>query len=353
MSRLLESIKIPLLALVRPGALTNVAKVLHEQNLAFRRALVMTGLGETMAYGRQVATALRRADMDARVEAVRAATYVEVDRIKEDVIECYYPDILMAVGGGSVVDVVKLVASERRLPWVSLPTSASNDGICSPVVVLWTENRRKRVGGSMPIGIIADLAVIARSPRRLRLAGVGDLLSNITACTDWELAARRGKASLNGLARMLALSGVRQMLGFRKPDIEDPAFLEIVVEGLILSGIAMEVCGSSRPCSGAEHLISHALDVRDKTGALHGEQVGVAALFCRHLQDGNSTPLRPFAEQVGLPVTPTQLGVDRREFIEAARRGPSMRPGRWTVLCSHRRRTRSVLEKAFDACFCS
>jgi glycerol-1-phosphate dehydrogenase [NAD(P)+] len=349
MSRLLKTIDLPLFAVVQPRVLSKVAQILSAQNLAFRRALVVTGPGKTMAYGRRIAAALEGGDVEVRVEAIGAPTYAEVDRIKNDLLEQYFPDVVLAVGGGSAIDVVKLAATERRLPWVSVPTSASNDGFCSPVVVLWTDDKRKRVGGSMPIGVVSDLSVIASSPRRLRLAGVGDLISNITACNDWELAARRGKASLNGIARMLALSGARQMLGVSDPNIDDPGFLNIVVEGLILSGLAMEVCGTSRPCSGSEHLISHALDAGNVGNALHGEQVGVATLFCSRMQGRDDSALRRFAHRVGISVTPKQLGLGRQQFIEAARAAPGMRPGRWTVLST--RQSRRALEETFDRCF--
>ncbi len=348
MGTLLQTVSLPLFTVVRPGALGDIPATLREANLAFARALVVTGAGPTAALGRRVATALEDAGVSVRVEEVTAPTFDEVDRVKRDLVEAFYPDLLLAVGGGSVIDVVKLTAAERRLPWISVPTAASNDGFCSPVVVLRNNGGRSSVGGVMPLGVVADLDVLVGSTRRLRLAGMGDLLSNFTACTDWRLAAERGKASLNGMALTLARAGARQVLATAAPDADDPAFLERVVEGLVLSGLAMEVCGTSRPCSGSEHLVSHQLDHMAAGNGLHGEQVGLATIFCSVLHGDDPAPLQAFAAAAGMIATPEDIGVSREEFVQAARLGPETRPGRWTALSIA---DEDDLQRAYNAAF--
>lgn len=347
MSVLLHSIQLPLLTAVRPGAIRHMDRLLAGQNLCFSKALVLTGPGPTARIAARVARELERAGSAVRVQCVAEPTYDEVDRIKAQVIESFYPDLLLAVGGGTIVDVTKSAAADRRLPWLSVPTAASNDGFCSPVVVLFANNTRKSTTGTMPIGVIADLDVLTAAPARLRRAGVGDLLSNLTASLDWQLAADRGKASPNGLARMLAMSGTRQMLGQDSPDLDNPGFVRVVVEGLILSGVAMEVYGSSRPCSGSEHLISHRLDALGISSALHGEQVAVATLLCAQLHGEPTGPIARFMARLGLPTSPEELGIDRAAFIAAAHEAPRYRAGRWTIL-SQRRITRAALARACD-----
>ena len=351
MGTLLTNVGLPLFASVRRGALGDLVKVITDHHLTFGSALIVTGRSATKSYARRAATALRRNGLKVHVESVGAASFSEVDRLKTQVIESVYPDVLLAVGGGSVIDVAKLAAAEKRLSWISVPTAASNDGFCSPVAVLSTDaGEHRSVGGTMPMGVIGDLDVLAAAPARLQRAGVGDLISNLTACADWDLAAKRGKAAINDMARMLAVAGPRQVLGAKAIDLSEPQFLRTVVEGLILSGVAMEICGTSRPCSGSEHLISHALDAAGTTGALHGEQVGVASIFCCALQDGDWSAMRRFARRVGLADRPGKLGISRADFLDAVRRGPRLRPGRWTILNSVARR-RDALEKAFDTCF--
>ena len=350
MSRLLRTIDLPLFVAIEHAALTCTATLLAQQNLLFRRALVIHGPGHTRMPAQRAAESLREAGAEVLEDRITGPTYDEVDRIKNEVIEGFFPDVLLAVGGGSVIDVVKLAASERRLAWLSVPTAVSNDGFCSPVVVLWTGQRRKSASGSMPIGVIADLDVLTVSPRRLRLAGVGDLISNLTACADWALAATNGKAAPNHLAKMLALVGARQVLAAPDPDVDDPAFVKLVLDGLVFSGVAMEVCGTSRPCSGAEHLISHALDNMGVSEALHGEQVGLATLFCMHLHANDVGDMRRFMGRLAMPRSPADLNLTREQFLAAVELAPSMRPGRWTILteCAQ---NRGLLEQTYDACF--
>ncbi len=352
MGTLLQTVHLPLVTRVSAGAFDDVPEALAACNLSFARALVIMGDGPTQPPAHRVATALEAAGVTVRVEEVFGGTFAEADRVKNALIEGFFPQVVLAVGGGSVIDVAKLAASEKRLPWISLPTAASNDGFGSPVAVLATDGKRRSVGATMPSGVIIDLDVLAGAPRRLRLAGVGDLLSNLTACRDWDRAAAADKALVDGMARTFALGAARQVVDAPKPDIDDPAFLERVVEGLLLSGVAMEISGNSRPCSGSEHLISHQLDRMDIEGGLHGEQVGVATIFCTALQGEDPAPLRSFGEAIGMITMPEGLGIDRATFLDAARQAPDTRPGRWTTLteCATDGRTlRATYEAAFGA----
>jgi glycerol-1-phosphate dehydrogenase [NAD(P)+] len=216
-----------------------------------------------------------------------------------------------------------------------LPSPLVDEAPCSVLIV--------------PLGVLGDLTILRGAPKRLLLAGVGDLISNLSAVADWEFAERNGKAALNNIARMLALAGPRQTMAHPHPRIDDPEFLQLVIEGLVLSGLAMEVSGSSRPCSGAEHLISHALDASETGSALHGEQVGIATIFCLTLHGIDVAPIRRFAEKIGMKITPESVSISRDEFIKSVEDGPNMRIGRWTILNAVN--DRAVIEDAYDACF--
>ena len=101
---------------------------------------------------------------------------------------------------------------------------------------------------------------------------------------------------------------------------------------LVLSGLAMEIAGSSRPCSGAEHLISHALDSLRPGTAQHGEQVAFGALVATHLQGGDWNRLREFMLSAGMTDAASGFGLGERELTAAVRAAPSMRPDRYTIL---------------------
>jgi glycerol-1-phosphate dehydrogenase [NAD(P)+] len=131
---------------------------------------------------------------------------------------------------------------------------------------------------------------------------------------------------------MIAESAARPVL-----DLEDlgPAeSREVVARGLLLSGLAMAAAGTSRPCSGAEHLVSHALDAQLGGGAaLHGAQV---ALGCLVSAAAHGSPLlatlRRLFVRLRLPTCPADLGLTHRHLVAAVRAAPATRPERWTVL---------------------
>ena len=117
--------------------------------------------------------------------------------------------------------------------------------------------------------------------------------------------------------------------------LEDPDLLTALAEALVLSGIAMNIAGSTRPSSGACHEISHALDVLyPKRSAQHGEQVGLGAAFASFLR-GERELAGLIVDRLaahGLPVTADQIGFTEAEFTDAVHYAPNTRPGRFTIL---------------------
>ncbi|MGH3112848.1 MAG: 3-dehydroquinate synthase, partial [Gaiellaceae bacterium] len=168
-------------------------------------------------------------------------------------------------------------------------------------------------------------------PEQLR-SGVGDALSNLNALADWELAGRERGEPVDGLAAALARSGAESLL-HRTDDLDSDAFLTTLAEALVLSGLAMAVAGSSRPCSGACHEISHAIDALHPGTATHGEQVAVGALFSSFLrEDGLLDALAASFSRYGVPRLPRELGLTDEEFAAAVAYAPSTRPDRYTIL---------------------
>ena len=181
-----------------------------------------------------------------------------------------------------------------------------------------------------------DLEVIAAAPPERARAGLGDLLANRTALVDWRLAAAAGHEEVDDFAALLAEAAGELVYGFPPdgPVAERPSpdFLERLLRGLVLSGLAMEVAGSSRPCSGAEHLISHALDARRPGTAQHGEQVAFGTLVAMHLQGGDWRSLREFMLAAGMSAAAAGFGLGEDDLVALVRAAPAMRPDRYTVL---------------------
>ncbi len=197
----------------------------------------------------------------------------------------------LAVGSGTINDVVKAAAHDLGRPYVAVATAASMNGYTSAIAAITRDGLKRTVPSTPPLAVLAAPAVLARAPRRLTVSGLADLLSKPVSSADWRLAHLLWDepycpvpADLAGRAVERAV-GVAGGIGRGDPD----ATLELF-EALLMSGISMAVAGSSSPASGGEHLISHYLDMTaaDAPGgarepALHGEQVGVATRISTRL----------------------------------------------------------------------
>jgi glycerol-1-phosphate dehydrogenase [NAD(P)+] len=158
-------------------------------------------------------------------------------------------------------------------------------------------------------------------------------VSNLTAIEDWRLAHDERGEPVDGLAVTFARTAAEAVL-HRTDGVESDAFLTALAEALVLSGMAMAAAGSSRPSSGADHEIMHAIDALFPGTANHGELAGVGALFSAWLR-GN----QPLAEQIdtclrrhGLPRLPADVGLSDEQFAEAVGYAPQTRPDRYTIL---------------------
>ena len=238
-------------------------------------------------------------------------------------------DALIGLGGGKALDVAKYVSHLSRLPYLAVPTSLSNDGICSPQSSLTVAGRRRSLPSTMPFGVIIDTAVCLGAPEILWHSGVGDLVAKFTAVADWKLAFHAVDEPLDDFAALLSDASVYQFLGRSGRDLEGVRLLGTT---LMLNGISMAVCGSSRPASGSEHLISHALDGLGKRPRLHGLQVGVASYLMSLLQGQNSETIARLFDVTGFWRAVEADPFDRDEWLEAARRAPSIKADFYTVL---------------------
>ena len=179
-----------------------------------------------------------------------------------------------------------------------------------------------------------DLDLVRRAPRRYVAAGVGDAVSNLCAIADWQLSHDVTNEPVDGLAMTLARTAAEALV--HRPDgVESDEFLVCLGEALVLSGIAMAVAGTSRPCSGACHEISHAIDrLFPEQAVSHGEQVGLGAAFATFLRGDEDAARRlgTFLRRHGLPVVPADIGLDVEQFTRAVLVAPTTRPGRYTIL---------------------
>ncbi|MCX8202706.1 MAG: iron-containing alcohol dehydrogenase [Nitrososphaeria archaeon] len=290
--------------------------------------------------GREVARALSSSGMSAKAIEVSKADEANVALVERALAES---EAAVAVGGGTVIDVCKLASFRAGRPFVSVPTALSHDGIASPVASIWLGGKphRTSVLAREPVAVVADVAVMRSSPRRLTAAGVGDLLAKVTALKDWELGRDIKGEEVCEAAFKLEEMAIERALAFVAGGMRDH---EGLLEGLVYSGLAMSLVGSSRPASGSEHLISHYIDGKGRSKGLHGEQVAMAtvamALYHSEVNSGNWwrderlswRGIRRSMEAAGLPLGLAEIGVGEAEGVEAVVNAADLRPERFTVL---------------------
>lgn len=239
---------------------------------------------------------------------------------------------IVGMGGGKVLDVCKYASYISKIPFLSIPTTVANDGIASPIAVLKREDGKpKSLGCAMPSMILLDLDIIANSPVQMIKAGIGDIVSNYTALMDWELACKKGKDTMNGYAKLMSQNALDALMNTQIHSIT-PEFIKVLVNSMVLSGIAMDFAGSSRPVSGAEHLFSHALDYYSATKNLHGIQtaLGVVAVLC--LTDKDISAVKNYLDRFEVDINPVHLGISEETFVYCFKKAPEMRPSRYTCL---------------------
>ncbi|MGI8773661.1 MAG: iron-containing alcohol dehydrogenase [Actinomycetota bacterium] len=246
-------------------------------------------------------------------------------------------DAVIAVGGGRSLDLGKLAAARAGLIVIAVPTQLSHDGICSPVAVVpGPGGRAESIGAIPPRFVYLSIPTLIGAPAPTVAAGIGDLLANPLALRDWALAAERGHEEVDPRAWDLSTEAFTAIEPFLDDDpvgkSADPAFLRTLANSLVLSGMAMIQSGTSRPASGGEHEISHAIDHLHGSRALHGAQVAFGCIFSVALYGEDTTAFRQRLQRLGLPDHPRSLGFSKDEVAHVLLEAPQTRPGRFTIL---------------------
>ena len=325
-------IRLPRNVVLGRDVLEETADVVADLHLT-GRPLVVTSPTPAAVAGERVTDQLASIGPDPEVVMIDEASFGAIERVKQTA-ESTEPGYLVGIGGGKPIDVAKMAAEDQAIGFVSIPTAASHDGIVSGRASVPDGDTRHSVAAEPPLAVVADTSVIADAPWRLTTAGCADIISNYTAVRDWQLAHRLQNVRYSGYAGALA-EMTAEMLVENADSIaeglEESAW--VVVKALVSSGVAMSIAGSSRPASGAEHLVSHQLDRLAPGAALHGHQVGVGSIVTAYLLGGENDyqPVRAALEAIGAPTTAAELGVSDETFIEALTTAHRIRD-RYTIL---------------------
>lgn len=263
------SVNIPGMVRIKPGALARLGVYLRRAGFTRVLTVLSEGLPANI-------TAALHSGLAA--ENITAKETVAADNSLEQAVALFAAnpsgfDAVAGVGGGKALDIAKYVSFLAHKPYFAAPTSLSNDGFCSPQSSLTVKGRRYSLPSAMPHAVVVDTEICLAAPKNLWLSGVGDLASKLTAVKDWKWAFHHAGTAVDDLAALMSDATVYQFIA--RPTRDD-AGIRLLATALMLNGVAMAICGSSRPASGAEHLISHALDASSARPGLHGWQVGMA-----------------------------------------------------------------------------
>ena len=329
-------ISIPSLLKVEKGALHKLGEYLSYSG--FQKVVIFFGNGLIEMFGSVVMSSLKQAN-------VEVLEYQELDTVRlEDITSLAFSlpnktQAIIGLGGGKVIDAAKYCGFLRKLPFVSIPTSASSDGFSSASASLLVEGRRNSVPAKMAHSIIVDLDVITSAPDHFLYSGIGDMVSKITAIYDWQFEEKKGYSKVNDFSVMIAKKAVNSFVRTPFQNIKEPLFLKELMDSLAMSGVANEIAGSSAPTSGSEHLISHALDKMLPHPQLHGIQVGVATYLMSLVQDHRYQRVRTIFTDTGFFDYVETLQLNIEDYERAIDLAPSIKPFRHTYLHEEEYRT--------------
>lgn len=326
-----KSMELPRNVVIGHDAVLQVADVCKSLKLG-KSVLIVADATTKKIAGDTIMEILTDEHIKVEFSLIPDATVEVVEKVR-DITRKKRVDFILGVGGGRPIDVAKCASSAEGVPFISVPTAASHDGIVSSRGSLMSENGRVSVSARSPLAVIMDTSIIARSPYRLLAAGCGDIIANSTAVKDWALARNLKNEYYSSYAAALSEMTARLLIenaSSIKPRLEESAWF--VSKALVSSGVAMSIAGSSRPASGSEHKFSHALDRLAKKPALHGEQCGVGTIMMMYLHGGDWERIKETLLTVGAPTTARSMGVTDEEVVEALTHAHEINRERYTIL---------------------
>lgn len=323
--------QLPREVIVGNGTIERIPEI--SRRLGFTRsALIVAGARTNGIAGKIVKGLLEEEGMEVNTHLVETAT-VEVVQTVEEKIKSLKPQIVFGVGGGTKIDVAKCSSARQEIPFISVPTTASHDGIASPLSSIKGFEKPYSVMAQAPLAIIADTDIIRQAPWEFAMSGCGDVIAKLTAVRDWRMAHEEKNEYYGGYAASLALMSAKLVMENAesiKPGNEEG--LRVLLEALISCGVSMSIAGSSRPCSGSEHLFSHALDFVKPGCAMHGQKCGVGTILIARLHNLNWRGIKDTLRRLGAPTNSCELGVESENVVKALEMAATIRPERYTIL---------------------
>ncbi len=327
----MHTIELPRRVVIGKGVLSQVGNICENMGLG-EPVLLISGPHVIELAGKVVLKSLLDAEIPTSLELVTKTDTEDLERILRTAGQFR---TIVGCGGGRVIDVAKWTASKLGIPFVSVPTAPSHDGIASNRVTIFdSDGVHQSSSASVPAVIAVDMDVMVAAPYRMIAAGAADVIAKITSIADWKLAHEQNNEPISDYSAALSLLAAEMVIKSASSIKErKEQGLTTLIEALISSGVAMCIAGSSRPASGSEHLFSHALDsLWQQKKSLHGEQCGVGTIMMSYLHGMPWQTVRDTLRTLGAPTNAKELGVPPDVIVEALVRAKDVRNDRYTIL---------------------
>jgi glycerol-1-phosphate dehydrogenase [NAD(P)+] len=294
----------------------------------FKSVHVVADLNTWAALGESATGQLRKAGIDVTSTVFDRSVRADASALGELLLD---DDggrrLFVAVGSGTITDIVRYYAHRRGMPFVSLPSAPSVDAYTSTVAALMINGAKRTVAAGTPAAVFGDLDVLCAAPRAMIAAGFGDMICKFTALADWRLGALLwGEPWDDAIARRMRHAAEDCAQAAPAIATGSPEGVATLMRGLLESGKAMTEAGHSRPASGAEHHYSHFWEMRlmdeGRPPVLHGLKVGVATVMTaglwERIRDVGRTELEGLLAAARFPDAEAGARAIRGDFGAAA-----------------------------------
>jgi glycerol-1-phosphate dehydrogenase [NAD(P)+] len=348
-----RTIEIPKFIKIEPGIASSIKKILARYKLKYKKIITFTGPNNGFTHNlarkileKPLLNNMICVEIEPRLKC-RNSIY-NVRKIEKNSL-LKNADLLIGFGGCGVLDVVKHIAHVKGINYLSVATTASNDGISSPVSVIINEKRVPVSHFTKPaLGIFIDLDILTKSRKETLQSGIGDLLSNASAIKDWDLAHNELNEEVDDFAKIISIASCNFVYDHieeitNNPDlISSPEFIKNLVYGLVLSGLSMAVHGSSRPCSGAEHKFYHSfVRLYKKIHIPHGILVAVGIVYSEYLRNEDFLKYTKLFKALEIPFCSKQLkkayGLEKKQVTKALAGSLKIRRGKRYTVFEHKK----------------
>jgi len=268
------------------GVISEVGKILKENG--FPKKIFLLADNASIAAADGIIENIEKAGFTVEkfiYPVMKKALMTEVEKIRDLSSDC---DGLLAVGTGSVNDICRYASFLDKKAFAIFGTAPSMDGFASSVAPIINNGFKMSLPSHQPSVIMADTKILANAPLELKAAGFGDVIGKKIARVDWEISRLlTGEYFCENIASLIDKAVDTLISLSDKIQTNDETAAKAEMEALVLSGLSISLAGSSRPASGAEHMIAHMWEIKEieagRNPQYHGRYVSVATVLANKI----------------------------------------------------------------------